>query len=83
MSIPTVEDRVEDIRHRGQLLAYVFKLHHRLLCENQIEAPLVHPDVYLALEEYAEGIVTATLAIDKAEDGGPNPPAPDVKGRAR
>lgn len=80
-SHPTVEDRIHDIRKRALLIGFVFEA---LAVSEQHEGAggdglrAQHPEVYYALRDYAEGIITATLAIDAAERGMPNPKAPDA-----
>lgn len=78
MKIPTVEDRVEDIRRRAALLAYVFQIQQQIAETSSDIAPDVDSNVFDALRDYANGIIAATKAIDRAEEGSANPDAPDV-----
>jgi hypothetical protein len=77
MKIPTVEKRVEDIRRRATFLAYFFSMQRDAALAGVTYAD-ADTDVFDALQDYVDGIVEATKAIDAAEAGSANPPAPDV-----
>jgi hypothetical protein len=78
MRVPTVEDRLEDIRKRSLVLGFVFDA---LALNRESEYGMREPDseVWYALREYAESIDASIRAIHAAERGRPNLDAPDVE----
>ena len=59
MSVPNVETRIEAIRRRAALLGFVFEMQDDRAINGEHVGEETDPDVFLALQDYAEGILIA------------------------